>query len=151
MNPVHAGIRAATEVAAPTLKVRLELLDVRGPDDLPRAFDAITRQRAEGLLVLPDPITLAHRKPILDFVSSRRLPALYSFREMVEEGGLMCYDASLAENLRQAADYVDRILKGASPGTLPVAQPTRFDLIINLKTARALGLTMPQPLLLRAD
>ena len=150
-NPLHRGIRAATEAAAPTLKVGLQFLDVRGPDDLPKAFDAITRQRAEGLLVFPDTVTLAHRKPILDFAASRRLPALYAFREMVQEGGLMCYGASLAENLRQAADYVDKILKGATPGTLPIAQPTRFELLINLKTAKALGLTMPPSLLLRAD
>ncbi len=150
-NPLHEGIRAATEAAAPTLKVRLQLLDVRGPEDLRQAFDAITRSRAEGLLALPDTVTLAHRKPILDFAASRRLPALYAFREMVQEGGLMCYGASLAENLRQAADYVDRILKGTPPGTLPIAQPTRFELLINLKTAKALGLTLPPSLLLRAD
>ena len=101
--------------------------------------------------MLPDTVTLGHRKPILDFASSRRLPALYPFREMVEEGGLMCYGASLAENLRQAADYVDKILKGAAPGTLPIAQPTRFDLLINLNTAKALRLTIPPALLLRAD
>jgi putative tryptophan/tyrosine transport system substrate-binding protein len=150
-NPLHRGIRAATEAAATTLKVGLQFLDVRGPDDLPKAFDAITRQRAEGLLAFPETVTLAHRKPILDFAASRRLPALYAFREMVQEGGLMCYGASLAENLRQAADYVDRILKGATPGTLPIAQPTRFELLINLKTAKALGLTLPPALLLRAD
>ena len=150
-NPLHRGIRAATEAAAPTLKVGLQFLDVRGPDDLPKAFDAIARQRAEGLLVFPETVTLAHRKPILDFAASRRLPALYAFREMVQEGGLMCYGASLAENLRQAADYVDRILKGATPGTLPIAQPTRFELLINLKTAKVLGLTLPPALLLRAD
>ncbi len=150
-NPLHRGIRAATEAAAPTMKVGLQFVDVRGPDDLPKAFDAITRQRAEGLLAFPETVTLAHRKPILDFAASRRLPALYAFREMVQEGGLMCYGASLAENLRQAADYVDKILKGATPGTLPIAQPTRFELLINLKTAKALGLTMPQSLLLRAD
>jgi putative ABC transport system substrate-binding protein len=150
-NLLHRKVREATEAAAVTLKVRLQLLDVRGPGDLPKAFDAITRQRGEALLVFPDTVTLAHRKPILDFASSRRLPALYPFREMVDEGGLMCYGASLAENLRQAADYVDKILKGAIPGTLPIAQPTRFDLLINLRTAKALGLTMPQSLLLRAD
>ena len=121
-NPLHEGIRAATEAAAATLKVRLQLLDVRGPEDLRQAFDAITRSRAEGLLALPDTVTLAHRKPILDFAASRRLPALYAFREMVQEGGLMCYGASLAENLRQAADYVDRILKG-TPARNPADRP----------------------------
>lgn len=150
-NRLHREIRAATEAAAATLKVGLQLLDVRGPDDLPKAFDAIVRQRAEGLLVFPDAVVLAHRKPILDFAAGRRLPALYPFKEMVDEGGLMCYGANLTESFRQAADYVDKVLKGASPGTLPIAQPTRFDLLINLKTAQALGLTIPPALLLRAD
>jgi ABC-type uncharacterized transport system substrate-binding protein len=151
-SPLHREvIRAATEAAAATLKVGLQFLDVRGTDDLPRAFDAITRQRVEGLLVLPDAVTLAHRKPILDFAASRRLPALYPVREMVDEGGLMCYGGNLAESLREAADYVDKILEGATPGTLPIAQATKFDLYINLKTAKALGLTIPPALLLRAD
>ena len=101
--------------------------------------------------MLPDGGTLAHRKPILDFASSRRLPAMYPFREMVDGGGLMCYGPNLVESGRAAADYVDKILKGAAPGTLPIAQPTRFDLLINLKTAKTLGLTIPQALLLRAD
>jgi putative ABC transport system substrate-binding protein len=131
-NALHRPVRAATEAAAATLKVGLQLHDVRGPDDLPRAFDAITRQRAEGLLVLPDGGTLAHRKPILDFAASRRLPAMHPFREMVDEGGLMCYGPNLADSGRIAADHVDKVIKGANPGTLPIAQPTRFDLIINL-------------------
>jgi ABC-type uncharacterized transport system substrate-binding protein len=150
-NPLHRQVRVATEAAAATLKVRLQLLDVRGPGDLPRAFDAITRQRAEGLLVLPEAVTLGHRKSIIDFASSRRLPTLYPFREMVDEGGLMCYGPNLVENARAVAEYVSKILKGAAPGTLPIAQATKFDLIINLNTAKALGLTFPPSLLLQAD
>jgi putative ABC transport system substrate-binding protein len=150
-NPSHAEIMKATRAAAATLGVTLQPLDVRKPDDLPRAFDAITRQRADGLLVLPDPVSLAHRKPIVDFATSRRLPAMHPFREMVDEGGLLCYGPNLRANLRTAADYVDRILKGARPGDLPIAQATKFDLVVNLKTAKALGLTIPQAILVRAD
>ena len=150
-NPLHREVLAATEAAAAALKIGLELIDVRGPDDLPKAFDAIARQRADGLLVFPDSVTLAHRKPILDFAASRRLPAMYPFREMVEEGGLVCYGPNMTDSLRTAAEYVDRFLKGARPGDLPIAQPTRFDLVVNLKTAKALGLTIPQTILIRAD
>ena len=150
-NRLHREGRAATEAAAATLKIGLQFLDVRGPDDLPKAFDAIARQRAGGLLVLPDSVSLTHRKPIIAFAASRQLPALYPFREMVDEGGLMCYGPNLVENLRAAAGYVDKILKGATPGDLPIAQATKFDLIINLKTAKTLGLTFPPSLLLQAD
>jgi putative ABC transport system substrate-binding protein len=150
-NPLHREVLAATEAAAAALKVGLQLLDVPAADDLPKAFDAIARQRADGLLVFPDSVTLGHRKPILDFAASRRLPAMYPFRESVDEGGLLCYGPSLTDSLRTAADYVDKILKGARPGDLPIAQPTRFDLVVNLKTAKTLGLTIPQAILVRAD
>ena len=150
-NPLHRQVRAATEPAATALKVTLQLLDVRDPDDLPKAFDAMARQRAEALLVFPDPVTLAHRKPIIAHAARVRLPAMYPFREMVDEGGLMCYGPSLADSGRAASDYVDKILKGAAPGTLPIAQATRFELLVNLKTAKTLGLTIPPAVLLRAD
>jgi putative ABC transport system substrate-binding protein len=133
------------------LKVGLQVLDVQAGGDVPKALDAIARQRADSLLVLPDPVTLAHRKRILDFAASRRLPAMYPFREMVDDGGLLCYGPNLADSYRAAAEYVDRILKRARPGDLPIAQPTRFDLVVNLKTAKALGLTIPQTILVRAD
>ena len=150
-NHLHREVRTATEAAAVTLKIGLQLLDVRGPDDLPKAFNAITRQRVDALLVLPDSVTLAHRTPILDFTASRRLPAMYPFREMVDEGGLICYGPNLIENFRAAAGYVDKILRGARAGDLPIAQATKFDLVINLKTAKALGLTIPPSLLLQAE
>jgi putative ABC transport system substrate-binding protein len=150
-NPLHREVRANTESAAATLKIGLQFLDVRGAGDLPRAFDAVIRQRADGLMVLPEAVTLAHRAPILDFTAKRRLPAMYPFREMVDEGGLMCYGPNLVETYRVAAGYVDKILKGAKPGDLPIAQATKFDAIVNLKTAKALGLTIPPSLLLRAD
>ena len=150
-NPLHRQVRAATEPASTALKVTLQFLEVRSPDDLPKAFDALARQRAQALLVFPDAVTLAHRTPLIAQTAQRRLPAMYPFREMVDEGGLMCYGPSLAESGRAATDYVVKILKGATPGTLPIAQATRFDLLINLKTAKALGLTIPPALLLRAD
>jgi putative ABC transport system substrate-binding protein len=150
-NRLHGEIRAATEAAAATLKVSLQLLDVRGPDDLPPAFAAMARQRADGLLVLPDSVSLTHRKSILAFAASQRLPAIYPFSEMVEDGGLMGYGPNLAESLRTAATYVDKVLKGAQPGTLPIGQATTFDLVVNLATARALNLVVPPSLLLRAD
>jgi putative ABC transport system substrate-binding protein len=150
-NQLHREGRTATEAAGATLKVGLQLLDVRGPDDLPKAFDAITRQRADGLLMLPDSVTNVHRKSIVAFAASRRLPAMYAFREAVDDGGLMCYGPNLVENFRAAAGYVDKILKGATAGDLPIAQATKFDLVINLKTARTLGLTIPPSLLLQAD
>jgi putative tryptophan/tyrosine transport system substrate-binding protein len=101
--------------------------------------------------VLPDSVTLGHRKSILEFASRRRLPALYPFREMVDEGGLLCYGPNLVENARAAAGYVDKILKGAKAAELPIAQATKFDLIINLRTAKTLGLTIPSSLLLQAN
>ncbi len=150
-NQLHREARAATEAAASTLKVRLQFLDVRGPNDLPKAFDAITRQRADALLVLSDAVSLSHRTPIIDFAARRRVPAMYPFREMADDGGLMCYGANLVENYRAVAGYVDKILKGAKAGDLPIAQATKFDFVINLKTAKALGVTIPPSLLLLAD
>jgi putative ABC transport system substrate-binding protein len=150
-NRLHREVRGASEAAAKTMKVVLQFVDVRGPDDLPRAFDAITQQRADALLLFPDNVTLVHRKPILDYTTRRRLPTLYPFREMVEEGGLMCYGPSLIESFRAAAGYVDKILKGAKVADLPIAQATKFDAVINLKTAKALDLTIPQSVLARAD
>jgi len=151
LNLSNRNILTATEAAMATLGVTLEPLEVRSPDDLPKALDAVTRHRVNALLVFPDSVTFAHRKSILDFAATRRLPAMYPFREMVDEGGLMCYGPNLNENFRAAAGYIDKILKGARPGDLPIAQPTRFDLVVNLKAAKALGLSIPQAILLRAD
>jgi putative ABC transport system substrate-binding protein len=150
-NRLHREVRAATESAAATLKIDAQFLDVRSPDDLPKVFDAILRARVGALLLLPDTVTLAHRKPIIEFAASRRLPAMYPFREMVDDGGLVCYGPNIVESHRAAAGYVDKILKGAKPRDLPIAQATKFDLVVNLKTAKMLGLTIPPSLLLQAD
>jgi putative ABC transport system substrate-binding protein len=150
-NRSHGDIMKSTEAAAATLGVTLQPLDLRKAEDLPAAFDAITRARATALLVFPDPVSYAHRKTILEFAASRRLPAMYPFREMVDEGGLLCYGPNLGASYRAAAEYVDKILKGARPGDLPIAPASRFDLVVNLRTAKVFGLTIPQSILVRAD
>jgi putative ABC transport system substrate-binding protein len=139
------------ETAARSLSIQPQLLDVRNPEDLAPAFDAATRQRADGLIVGQEGLFQANRKLIAELAAKHRLPAIYRSMEFIEAGGLMAYGPSYPDLYRRAATYVDKILKGAKPGDLPVEQPTKFELIINLKTAKALGLTIPQPLLLRAD
>jgi ABC-type uncharacterized transport system substrate-binding protein len=111
----------------------------------------MSAKRAEGLVVVVDPLTVRYRKQIAELAAKHRLPAMYGFREFADAGGLMAYGADMADLCRRAATYVDKILKGTRPADLPVEQPTKFDLIINLKTAKALGLTIPPSLLLRAD
>ena len=151
-NPVwQAAALRETEAAARALGLRLQLLEARGPDELEAAFAAMTRERAGALFVPADIIFARHAQQIADLAARNRLPAMYGFREHVEAGGLMSYAADFAVMFRRAAVYVDKILKGARPGELPVEQPTKFELVINLKTARALGLTIPQSILLRAD
>ena len=140
-----------TEAAARTLGVQLQRVEVRGPDELDRAFSTMTRERAEALIVLPSAMLYNERRRLVDLAARHRLPAMYQAREMVELGGLIAYGASIPDLIRRSATYVDKILKGATPGDLPVEQPTKFELVINLKTARALGLTIPQPVLLLAD
>jgi len=139
------------EVAARTLGVRLQFVETRGPADIDRAFSDMTRERAGALTVLSSTMFLGERSRLVDLAAKNRLPAVYAWREAVDAGGLMSYGANLADLFRRAATYVDRILKGAKPGDLPVEQPTKFELVINLKTAKALGLTIPPSLLQRAD
>jgi putative ABC transport system substrate-binding protein len=150
-NQSHPLLLREAEAAARLLRVQIQTLEVRGPDDFEPAFAAVTRERAGALLVAADGMFLLHRARIADLAAKTRLPAMYGLREYVDAGGLVVYGPSLRENFRRAATYVDKILKGAKPADLPVEQPTKFELIINLKTARALGLTIPPSLLLRAD
>jgi putative ABC transport system substrate-binding protein len=131
--------------------MQLRVLEVKAEPDLERALQAAKTWRAEGLIVLTDPVTLYHRKSLADLAARYRLPGIYSERLFVESGGLMSYGANDREMHRRAAVFVDRILKGANPGDLPVEQPTSYELVINLKTAKALGLTIPPSLLQRAD
>ena len=150
-NPFHAGSLKEARAAAQVLGIKVQLLGVRVSEEFPAAFAAILRERPGALLVLADRLFLHNRARIVDFEAKHRLPGVYAYRELVEAGGLMSFGPSYAGMHRRAAYYVDKILKGAKPADLPVEQPTRFELLINLKTAKALGLTIPQSLLLRAD
>ncbi len=139
------------EAAAKSLRVTLISLGVHDLDTFDSAFARITRDRPDALLTLVDPFTRLHRKRIVEFAAQHRLPTIYEAREFADAGGLIAYGPSLADQQRRAAAYIDKILKGAKPGDLPVEQPTKFELVINLKTAKALGLTIPQSVLIRAD
>jgi putative tryptophan/tyrosine transport system substrate-binding protein len=156
-QPDHYGegtvkiMTEATEAAARALAVRLQRVEARSADDLAGAFGAMTEGRADALLVWTSAMFLSERKRIVDFAAKSRIPAVYPWRQAVDAGGLIGYGPSPPDVFRRAAIHVDKILKGAKPGDLPVEQPSKFELVINLKTAKALGLTIPQPLLLRAD
>ena len=144
-------LRKEAEVAARALGMRLQFVEARGPDDIDRAFADMTKARADGLTVLGSTMLINERRRLVDLAAKNRLPAVYGLREYVDAGGLMCYGANNADMSRRAATYVDKILKGAKPGDLPVEQPTKFELLINLRTAKALGLTIPPSLLQRAE
>jgi ABC-type uncharacterized transport system substrate-binding protein len=150
-NPVSMVLFRQAEAAAPTLGLQVQSIEVRGPDDFDQALAAAVSGRASTLFVVDDPLVFGQRKLIADFALRNRLPASAFWKEFVEAGGLMSLGPSLADQLRRAAIFVDRILKGAKPADLPVEQPTKLELVINLKTAKALGLTIPPSLLLRAD
>jgi ABC-type uncharacterized transport system substrate-binding protein len=150
-NPAHALNVRAAEVAAQAVGVQLHFLEARGPEAFDRAFAAMTRAHAGALLVMEDPMSIEHRSRLAELAATSRLPTVHNDRAYVEAGGLLCYGASHPDMYRRAATYVDKILKGAKPGDLPVEQPTKFELVINLKTAQALGLTIPPHLLVLAD
>jgi ABC-type uncharacterized transport system substrate-binding protein len=150
-TPGNALALREAEIAARTLGVGVQSLEARSLNDFDRAFAAMTAKRAGALLVLGDVMFSTHRIRLADLAAKSRLPAMYSAREYVEAGSLMSYGASNPDLFRRAATYVDKILKGARPADLPVEQPTKFELVINLKTAKALGLTIPRSVLGRAD
>lgn len=153
-NPVPPGAgsyRKVVESAAQKLGVAIQPVEVRGRDELEGAFAAMVRERADGVVVLPDPVLIAARNQVVLLAASHRLPAIYGQREYAEVGGLMSYGPNIALQFRRAAVYVDKILKGAKPGDLPVEQPATFELVLNLRTAKALGLTIAPALRLRAD
>jgi putative ABC transport system substrate-binding protein len=139
------------ERAARVLNVTIQPLAVRKPEDIDAALSAMARDRPDAFFVVSDSLTTSNRKRIVDFAAAQHLPAMYEFGVYVHDGGLMSYGPTLDEMFRRAATYVDKILKGATPGALPLEQPTGYFLLLNLKTAKALGLTIPPPLLLRAD
>jgi putative ABC transport system substrate-binding protein len=137
--------------AARSLGVQLQLLEARGPEGFDGAFAAMAKERVGALLVVQDPAFIPHRARLIELAAKNRLPSIFTQREDVEAGGLMSYGPSLADLYRRAGTYVDKILKGVMPADLPIEQPEKFELVINLKTAKALGLTIPPSLLQRAD
>jgi putative ABC transport system substrate-binding protein len=139
------------KAAAQTLGLRIQSVAVQGPKGFEEAFGTITQDRADGLIVFPDPLTFQNQELIANFAAKSRISSLFGAKEFVEIGGLMSYGPSYSGMFRRGAFYVDRILKGAKPAALPVEQPTKFELVINLKTAKAMGLTIPPSLLARAD
>jgi putative ABC transport system substrate-binding protein len=150
-NPMHVLRLREVEVAGRSLRVQLQILKAQGPEEFDSAFAAMTRERAGALYVVGDPMLRQHRRRLAELAAKSRLPAVYELKDHVEAGGLMAYGPSILDMYWRAATYVDKILKGAKPADLPVEQPTKFELVINLKTAKALGLTIPQSLLRRAD
>jgi putative tryptophan/tyrosine transport system substrate-binding protein len=141
----------ATQTAARSLGVTLQAVEILTADDFERGFASVLRGRAEALVVGPGQFLFSHQRRIVEFASRHRLPSIYAWKDPVSAGGLIAYGVNIPQVYRRAAYYVDKILRGTKPGDLPVEQPTKFDLVINMKTAKALGLTIPQSLLLRAD
>jgi putative tryptophan/tyrosine transport system substrate-binding protein len=150
-DTTQALLLKEAKVAARSLKVHLQVLEAQAPSDFAGAFSAMTKERAGGVIIFTSSMFYAERTRIAELAAQSRVPAIYSVKEYAEVGGLMAYGVNLGESFRRAATYVDKILKGAKPADLPVEQPTKFELVINLKTAKALGLTIPPSVLLRAD
>jgi putative ABC transport system substrate-binding protein len=150
-NPDNAQSLREVELAAGVLKVKVQYLDVLDPKDIETAFQAASNGRADGILVLNSAVIVSRRTQVVDLAMKSRLPAIYYQSDFVEDGGLMTYSTSITDLSRRAATYVDKILKGAKPADLPVEQPTKFELVINLKTAKQIGLTIPPNVLVRAD
>src|SRR5215471_20755805 len=150
-NPYSALVYKETQAGGRTWGIDVQSLDVRGPDDFDGAFEAASRLRPDALITVEDPLTASYRKHIADFAARQQLPSLHGIREFVAAGGLISYGANLADLSRRAAYYVDKIFKGAKPADLPVQQPTKFEMVINLTTAKVLGLPISPTLLARAD
>ena len=148
-NPVERDLIAQLKATAPA-RVKLRFIDAPRPEAIQQAFEQARRQ-SQAVLLIPDPAFVAQHQRIVALAAQHRLPTIYGLREFADAGGLMAYGPDRTAMFRRAADYVDKIVKGANPGDLPIEQPTQFQLIVNLKTARALGITMPESILLRAD
>jgi len=152
-NPAYVGMRARFEQAqsaAPAVGITVRSMEVRDLRELDTAFDAIVKERSDALLLLADPFTGSQRKQIVEFAAQKRLPAIYESSEFVDAGGLMSYGPSFPQHFRRAAYFVDKILKGAKPGDLPIEQPTKFELIINMKTAKAIGIKITDSIMVQA-
>jgi putative tryptophan/tyrosine transport system substrate-binding protein len=139
------------KAAAPSLSIELKFVGVRTPEEFNSAFSAVSRAHAQALYVIDDVLFSTHRPAFLELALKARLPTIYSERNWADAGGLMSYGANWADLFRRSTGYVDKLLKGAKPGDLPIEQPTKFDLVVNLKTAKTLGITIPESILLRAD
>jgi putative ABC transport system substrate-binding protein len=150
-TPYHPKAIEDLKAAAPALSIELSFMGVRTPEEFGPAFSAVSRAHAQALYVIDDPVFFTHRMTLLKLASKGRLPAIYGQKEFTEEGGLMSYGTDFGDLFRRSAGYVDKILKGAKPGDLPIEQPTKFELVVNLKTAKALGITIPQSISQRAD
>ncbi len=150
-NPTSRGVLRTIEAAAPSFGLKVVPASVRSTGEIERAVEAIARESDVGLLVVPDPVTVGNRERIIGLAAQHRIPSVYPFRYFVASGGLISYGTVPTDQYRQAALYVDHILKGANPGELPVQQPARFELIVNLKTAKTMDLTIPESFLARAD
>ena len=150
-NPSSVRGFAETQDAAQALGVDVQSLEVRGPDDFGDAFASATKGRPDALIAIPTPLINGQRKQIAEFAVTHRLPSMSEQKQHAEVGFLMAYGPNVVDNYRRSATYVDKILKGAKPGDLPIEQPTKFDFVVNLKTAQALGLTIPQPVLIQAS
>ena len=151
LNPYSALVFRETEAAAQRLRMHIESLEVRGPHDFDGVLRGLIAKHAGAIITVEDPLTFGHREQIAEFLVKNGLPGIFGFRGYVASGGLLSYGASQFDLFRRAAGYVDKILKGAKPSELPIEQPTKFELVINIKTAKALGLTVPPSLLARAD
>jgi putative ABC transport system substrate-binding protein len=149
-NPWHTKVVEDLKAVAPSLSIELSVVGVRTPEEIGPAFSAISRARAQALYVIGDSLFFAHRATLLKLASKARLPTIYPARENVDAGGLLSYGPNFGDLFRRSAGYVDKILKGAKPGNLPIEQPTKFELVVNLKTAKALGLKIPDSLLVQA-
>jgi putative ABC transport system substrate-binding protein len=149
--PTHAVLWKETQDAATVLGLRLIPLDIKGPEDFEAAFGTMVGERAEALIVLPEPVTTTHRQQIVELAAKNRLPGMYPFGDFTDAGGLIYYGPSRTDLWRRGATYVDKILKGAKPGDLPVERPMKFELVVNLKAAKQIGLTIPPNVLVRAD
>ena len=150
-NPNHTKVVEDLKAGAPSLSIELKFVSARTPEEFGPAFSAVKRAHAQALFVIDDPVLLTHRIMLVKLASKLRLPAIYAQKDFTHEGGLMSYGANFGDLFRRSAGYVDKILKGAKPGDLPIEQPTEFEFVVNLRTAKALGLTIPQSVLLQAD
>jgi putative ABC transport system substrate-binding protein len=150
-TPWHPKVIEELKAVAPSLSIELSFLAVRKSEDIGHAFSAASRAHAQALYYIGDALLVPHRMTLINLASRARLPAIYWVRDFPDEGGLMSYGANYRDLFHRSAGYVDKLLKGAKPADLPVEQPTKFELVVNLKAAKALGITIPQPILLRAD